>query len=103
MGLGLGVPLESEDPRLVEAITEIRNACLRNGVAPGIHTSGRPGSISASRKASSSVPWPASCATCSPDSRGPGGLNWTRAEMAEIGDGVAGAAVRGTDSPNRRH
>ena len=36
MGLGLGVPLESEDPRLVEAITEIRNACLRNGVAPGI-------------------------------------------------------------------
>jgi len=40
MGMGLGVPLESEDPRLVEAIMHIRDACIRNGVATGIHTSG---------------------------------------------------------------
>ena len=43
MGVGVGVPLESEEPRLVEAIREIREACVRNGVAPGIHTSGSKG------------------------------------------------------------
>jgi 4-hydroxy-2-oxoheptanedioate aldolase len=43
MGVALGVPLESPDPSLVEAITEIREACVRNGVAPGIHTSGASG------------------------------------------------------------
>lgn len=43
MGIGLGVPLESDNPALVEAIFEIRDACLRNGVAPGIHTSGAAG------------------------------------------------------------
>src|SRR3712207_6430735 len=29
MGIGLGVPLESDNPALVEAIFEIRNACVR--------------------------------------------------------------------------
>ncbi|MDQ2683455.1 MAG: aldolase/citrate lyase family protein [Chloroflexota bacterium] len=43
MGIALGVPLECPDERLVEAIAEIRAACLRNGVAPGIHTSGASG------------------------------------------------------------
>lgn len=39
MGIGLGVPLESDHPQLVEAIAEIRQACRRHGVAPGIHCS----------------------------------------------------------------
>lgn len=43
MGLGLGVPLESDNPELVEAIMTIRDACKRNGVATGIHTSGSEG------------------------------------------------------------
>lgn len=43
MGLGLGVPLESDNPQLVEAIMKIRDACIRNGVATGIHTSGAEG------------------------------------------------------------
>lgn len=43
MGIGLGVPLESDDPRLNEAVREIREACARNGVAAGIHTSGAAG------------------------------------------------------------
>lgn len=43
MGLGLGVPLESDHPQLVEAIMHIRDACIRNGVATGIHTSGSEG------------------------------------------------------------
>jgi 4-hydroxy-2-oxoheptanedioate aldolase len=43
MGIGLGVPLESDNDSLNEAIKEIREACVRNGVAPGIHTSGANG------------------------------------------------------------
>lgn len=39
MGLGLGVPLESDHPRMIEAIQHAREACTRNGVAPGIHCS----------------------------------------------------------------
>jgi 4-hydroxy-2-oxoheptanedioate aldolase len=40
MGHGLGVSLETDIPEVVDAIREIREACVRNGVAPGIHTSG---------------------------------------------------------------
>jgi 4-hydroxy-2-oxoheptanedioate aldolase len=40
MGLGLGVSLETDIPEVVDAIREVREACVRNGVAPGIHTSG---------------------------------------------------------------
>lgn len=43
MGIGLGVPLESDNDALNEAIAEIRAACARNKVAPGIHTSGASG------------------------------------------------------------
>jgi 4-hydroxy-2-oxoheptanedioate aldolase len=43
MGVGLGVPLECEDPRMIEAIEHIRTTCLKYGVAPGVHTSGTAG------------------------------------------------------------
>ena len=43
MGLGLGVPLESDHPELVQAIEHIRDTCRKHGVAPGIHTSGAEG------------------------------------------------------------
>jgi 4-hydroxy-2-oxoheptanedioate aldolase len=43
MGISLCVPLESDHPELVAAIDEIRAACIRNGVAPGIHCSGPAG------------------------------------------------------------
>ncbi len=43
MGVGLGVPLESTDPRMIEAIDRVRQACIRHGVAPGIHCSGAAG------------------------------------------------------------
>ena len=39
MGLGLGVSLESDEPRLVEAIAHVRETSVRHGVAPGIHCS----------------------------------------------------------------
>jgi len=43
MGLGLGVPLESDLPRLVEAIAHVEKVARKCGVAPGIHTSGAEG------------------------------------------------------------
>lgn len=43
MGLGLGMPLEGDNPRLVEAIAHVRDTCRANGVAPGIHCSGAAG------------------------------------------------------------
>lgn len=43
MGIGLGVPLESENPRLVESINHVRQCCSRYGVAPGIHCSSAQG------------------------------------------------------------
>lgn len=43
LGLGLGVPLESDAPPLVEAIAHVRQACARHGVAPGIHCSNASG------------------------------------------------------------
>lgn len=43
MGLGLGVPLESDQPELVEAIFHIRDTAKKYNVAPGVHTSGMEG------------------------------------------------------------
>jgi 4-hydroxy-2-oxoheptanedioate aldolase len=43
MGIGIGVPLESDHPRLVEAIAHVCETANRVGVAPGIHTSGEEG------------------------------------------------------------
>jgi 4-hydroxy-2-oxoheptanedioate aldolase len=43
MGIGIGVPLESDHPRLVEAIAHIRETCVKHGVASGVHTSGAEG------------------------------------------------------------
>ncbi|CAN5786731.1 hypothetical protein BH23CHL2_BH23CHL2_36760 [soil metagenome] len=40
MGLGLGTPLESDYPQVVEAIDHILKTAKSAGVAPGIHTSG---------------------------------------------------------------
>ena len=78
-----------------KAITEIRNACVRNGVAPGVHTSGAAG---VNRRIAEGFQF---CALASELRYMLSGLradlaelNWTRAEMAEIGDGVAGEAVR---------
>jgi 4-hydroxy-2-oxoheptanedioate aldolase len=43
MGLGIGVPLESDEPSLVEAIMHVRDTAKKHGVAPGVHTSGPEG------------------------------------------------------------
>lgn len=43
MGIGLGVPLEGDHPRMVEAIAHICKTAKEVGVAPGIHTSGAAG------------------------------------------------------------
>ena len=43
MGIGIGVPLESDHPRMVEAIAHVCKTAEAVGVAPGIHTSGAAG------------------------------------------------------------
>jgi 4-hydroxy-2-oxoheptanedioate aldolase len=43
MGLGLGVPLEADQPELVDAILHVRDTARKYGVAPGVHTSGAEG------------------------------------------------------------
>ena len=43
MGLGLGVPLECDIPRVVEAINHVRETAVRIGVVPGIHCSNADG------------------------------------------------------------
>lgn len=95
MGLGLGVPLESDDPALNEAIFAIRDACLRNGVAPGIHTSGASG---VNQRIAEGFQF---CALASELKYMLSGLkddvsqlNWKRAEMLEVAEGIGGAAVR---------
>lgn len=40
MGLGIGTPLESDVPEVVEAIDHVLKTAQKVGVAPGIHTSG---------------------------------------------------------------
>lgn len=39
MGLGLGFPLESDHPRMVEAIAHVQQVCRQHSIAPGIHCS----------------------------------------------------------------
>jgi 4-hydroxy-2-oxoheptanedioate aldolase len=94
MGLGLGVPRESDEPRLMEAIAEIRAACVRNGVAPGIHCSGAAG---VNQRIAEGFQF---CALASELRYMLSGLradlaalHWARADAAEIGH-VGGAAVR---------
>lgn len=95
MGIGLGVPLESEDPALKEAIFAIRDACIRNGVAPGIHTSGAAG---ANQRIGEGFQF---CALASELRYMVGGLrddiaqlDWKRTETIEIEENVGGATVR---------
>jgi 4-hydroxy-2-oxoheptanedioate aldolase len=89
------VPLESDEPRLVEAIAEVRNACVRNGVAPGIHCSGASG---VNQRIGEGFQF---CALASELRYLLSGLradlnalDWTRSSPAEIGEGVGGATVR---------
>jgi 2-dehydro-3-deoxyglucarate aldolase/4-hydroxy-2-oxoheptanedioate aldolase len=37
LSLSLGIPGEFENPALIEAIEQIRESCVKHGVAPGIH------------------------------------------------------------------
>ena len=94
-GSRLGVPLESDEPALVEAIAEIRNACVRNGVAPGIHCSGAAG---INQRIAEGFQF---CAMASELRYMLSGLradlnntNWTRSEATELGQAVGAAAVR---------
>jgi 4-hydroxy-2-oxoheptanedioate aldolase len=95
MGLGLGVPLESDNPRLVEAIQHVREACVRNGVAPGVHCSGAEG---VNQRIGEGFQFLALASELRYLLAGLkdaiGQLNWSPAERAEIGMEAQGAIVR---------
>jgi 4-hydroxy-2-oxoheptanedioate aldolase len=95
MGIGLGVPLESDNPALVEAIFEIRDACKRNGVAPGIHTSGAAG---ANQRIEEGFQFLALASELKYMLSGLkddiNQLNWRPADAVEIDEAVGGAVVR---------
>ena len=95
MGMGLGVPLESDEPRLVEAIQHVRDACVRNGVAPGVHCSNAAG---VNRRIEEGFRF---LAMASELRYMLGGLradlaavNWRRSEATEIATSDQGATVR---------
>jgi 4-hydroxy-2-oxoheptanedioate aldolase len=95
MGLGLGVPLESDIPPLMEAIAEIKAACLRHGVAPGIHCSGAAG---VNQRVAEGFQF---CAMASELRYLLSGLredlaalHWQRSHAATTGEAIGGAAVR---------
>ncbi len=95
MGMGLGVPLESDNPRLSEAILHIRDTAIRNNVAPGVHCSDAAG---VNQRLAEGFRF---CAMASELRYLLGGLradketlNWQRSELAEIDTSDQGAMVR---------
>ena len=95
MGISLGIPLESDHPDMIAAVAEIKAACLRNGVAPGIHCSGPAG---INQRIAEGFQF---LAMASELKYLVGGLtddlaraNWTRSERTTTDDLVAGSAVR---------
>jgi len=95
MGLGLGVPLESDHPQLVDAIKHVREASVRNGVASGIHCSGAAG---VNRRIGEGFQFLALASELRyllgglKDALGE--LNWSPSERTEIGAESAGVVVR---------
>ncbi len=95
MDLGLGVALESDIPRLVEAIAHVRETCRKHVVAPGIHCSG---AAAVNRRIAEGFQF---CAMASELRYLLGGLredianlNWQRAGAAELATEDKGAIVR---------
>ena len=96
MGIGLGVPLESDHPRLVEAFAHVQKTAKSVGVAPGIHTSGASG---VKQRIDEGFQF---LAMASELKYMVGGLtadlsklNWTKSERASVGETTqAGSAVR---------
>ncbi len=95
MGLGLGVPLESDNPQLVDAIKHVREASVRNGVASGIHCSGAEG---VNQRIGEGFQFLALASELRYLMGGLkdalGSLNWSPAERTEVGAETAGVVVR---------
>ncbi len=95
MGIGLGVPLEGDHPRMIEAIAHVQKTAKSVGVAPGIHTSGADGVNQRIEEGFQFL------AMASELKYMVGGLaadlarlNWTRSDRSETGSMTAGGAVR---------
>ncbi len=95
MGLGLGVSLESDEPRLVEAITHVRETCREHGVAPGIHCSD---AAAVNRRIEEDFQFCAMASELRYMLKGLGDdiatLNWTAAPAESVSVGARGESVR---------
>ncbi|HEU5434723.1 MAG TPA: aldolase/citrate lyase family protein [Thermomicrobiales bacterium] len=95
MGLGLGVPLESDQPRLVEAIRHVRETCVKHGVAPGVHCSNATG---VNQRIGEGFKFLAMASELRYLLAGLkddlGALNWKRSHAATTDTAAAGATVR---------
>jgi 4-hydroxy-2-oxoheptanedioate aldolase len=96
MGVGLGVPLECDDPRLMEAIAHVQKTAKACGVAPGIHCSGSAG---VNQRISEGFQFLALASELSylmsGLNRAIGELNWERSERNSVDQAPVGAgAVR---------
>jgi 4-hydroxy-2-oxoheptanedioate aldolase len=96
MGVGLGVPLESEDPRLIEAIAHVQATAKACGVAPGIHCSSSAG---VNQRIGEGFQFLAMASELSflvsGLNRALGELNWQRSDRGSVGQAPVGAgAVR---------
>jgi 4-hydroxy-2-oxoheptanedioate aldolase len=96
MGIGLGVPLEGDHPRMVEAIAHVQKTAKACGVAPGIHCSDSNG---VNQRISEGFQFLALASELryllSGLKDAIGGVNWERTERSEVASEVTGAgAVR---------
>lgn len=95
MGLGLGVPLESDIPQLEEAIAHVRETCVKRGVAPGIHCSHADG---VAQRMAEGFRFLAMASELRYTLTGLSGdlkrTGWQRSQPSEIAGGGTGATVR---------
>ncbi|CAN5769149.1 aldolase/citrate lyase family protein [soil metagenome] len=95
MGIGLGVPLEGDHPRMIEAIAHVQKTAKACGVAPGIHCSGAEG---VNQRIDQGFQFLAMASELrymvGGLAAGIASLNWNRSERTMAGEAVAGGAVR---------
>lgn len=95
MGIGIGVPLESDHPRMIEAIAHVQKTAKSVGVAPGIHTSGAAG---LNQRIDEGFQFLALAGELkymiSGLSEDIAKLNWTRSERSTTGEAVGAGAMR---------
>jgi 4-hydroxy-2-oxoheptanedioate aldolase len=94
MGIGLGVPLESDHPRMIEAVAHVQKTAKACGVAPGVHCSDSNG---VNQRIAEGFQFLALASELRYLLGGLkdalGAVNWQRSERSEVGAETAGVGV----------